>query len=272
MLWLPHSGQVKRITNGAIVGGFAGTQVTSGASNVYGTIVELISAASNTRDSWGIWVTICAETSPGAAQTQACCDILIGGATDDMLINSLICGGAHRAPTINYFFPLHIPAGLRIAAQISCFAASRVFRVMVTLFGEGSPPFRVGRKVTTLGTKVTNSRGQAVTPTASSGAASVTELEDSTVEDYFAFMPGFQTETDTAWATEQINIGIGVGASTEERIGTWYGAQSSTEENFGMQPCIPAFYNAPAGSRITMLASQSGSLELAYGGLIYAVS
>lgn len=272
-LWLPHSGDQRIVTNVGIVGATPyGTSVTAGASNVYGTVTELISSGNNNQDSWGIFISIMSTSSPGALATQACCDILIGGATDDVLISSLICGGAMRAPGSNYFFPLHIPQGKRIAAQISCFTASRIYGVAVWLYGGGMIPFRTGRKVITYGTKVTNSRGQAITVTASAGAASVTELTSSTTEDHFAVLPGFQTETDTAWATEQFNIGIGIGASTEERLGTWLHSQSSTEESFGPAPPLPAYRSIPSGSRLTMLASQTGSNELAYGGLIYAVS
>lgn len=272
MLWLPSAGQVRTISNAGIVGAFPGSAITAGAADTYGSIVELISAANNDQDSWGISFTILSTTSPGALATQACMDILIGGATDDVLVSSLICGGAMRAPAINYFFPVHIPQGKRIAAQVSCATASRVFHCAVTLFGGGVPSFRTGRKITTLGTKVNNSRGVTCTTATSGGAAVATQIIASTAEDYFAVLPGFQTETDTSMATEQMNIGIGIGAATEERIGTWNWAHSSTEENFGPSPPIPAFKSVPSGSRLTLLASSAGSAETAYGGLIYAVS
>lgn len=272
MLWLPQSGQTRVITNGALTGGLPGTALTSGAANTYGTIAELISAASNDQDSWGINVTITADAAPGGAATEACIDILIGGATDDVLISSLICGGAQRAPTINYFFPLHVPQGLRIAAQASCAVASKAFHVLVNLYGGGVPPFRSGRKVTTLGTKINNSRGVAITPTASGGAASVTQIVASTSEDYFCVLPGFQCSTDTTMTTGQMNIGIGVGAATEERVGTWWYGLNSGEEQFGPYPAIPAYRSIPSGSRLTILASNSTTNDAAYDGLIYAVS
>lgn len=273
MLWFPNSGQTRVFTNGSLIGELPGTSVvSSGTTNTYGSIVELISAATNVQDSWGINVTITADVAPGALATESCIDILIGGATDDVLISSLICGGAQRAPTINYFFPLHIPRGVRIAAQASSVITSKAFHVMVNLYGGGVPPFRVGRKVSTLGTKINNSRGVAITPTASGGAASVTQIVASTTEDYFCVMPGFQCSTDTTMTTGQMNIGIGIGAATEERVGTWWYGMNSGEEQFGPYPSVPIYDSIPSGSRLTMLASYSTTIDAAYDGLIYAVS
>lgn len=272
MLWLPHSGQIKVVDNGGIVGGWIGATVSSGTANNYGSVTEILASGSNIQDSWGIFISLQAETSPGATATQGVCDILIGGATDDMLISSLILGGASRSPSHNYFFPLHIPAGLRLAAQISCNVV-RTFHVFVALYGGGHPAFRVGRKVTTLGTKQDNSRGVALSaPGTSGGTATATQIVASTSDDYFALYPGFQINGDTSWATERMNVGIGIGASTEQRVGTWWYGTTSTEEIFGPVPSLPAFCAAPSGSRLTLLCSNSGSNETNYDGLIYAVS
>ena len=105
------------------------------------------------------------------------------------------------------------------------------------------------------------------------GGASVTEMPASTTEDHFSVMPGFQPETDsTLGGTRYLNIGIGVGAATEDRVGTWIYSTTSVEELSGPTPNMPAFVDIPAGSRLTMLASNSGTNDAAYGGLIYAVS
>jgi hypothetical protein len=94
----------------------------------------------------------------------------------------------------------------------------------------------------------------------------------SSTADHFYFMPGFQHSTDTTitplgW----VNIGIGVGASTEERIGTWWYHKNTVEELGGPVPALGAFRDVPSGTRLTMLASNSGANDAAYDGLIYAV-
>lgn len=276
MLWTPTAGDVKVISNSQIVGtGSPGTSIPDGASiNTYGAVTEVISAASNTQNSWGIVIFPNINTNPSAAIQDACMDILIGGATDDVLISGLLIGGAYGTASRSYFFPVHIPEGVRIAARVSCGAAHATDpSVLIQLLGGGVPPFRVGRKITTYGTKVNNSRGQAVTPTASGGAASVTQMTASTSEDHFYFLPSFQVETDTTISTQTfVNVGIGVGAATEDRIGTWWFGKDASERQSGPFPQWGAFTQVPSGSRLTILASNGGANDSAHGALIHAVS
>jgi hypothetical protein len=277
MLWTPQKGATKVISNLGIVGTAApGTAVVSnGTTNLDGAVTEIISAANNVQDSWGIGIQIFATSAaPSTLASQGCVDILIGGATDDVLIPALICGHVGNTELgIGYFFPLHIPAGVRIAATYANVKVSHSIQMIMHLYGGSSPPpWRVGSRVTTYGTQVDNARGQAVTPTASGGAASVTQMTASSTYDHFAFMAGFQPETDTTVTQKHYNIGIGVGASTEERIGTWHYFYTAAEEARGPIPAFPCFRDVPAGTRLTILASNSGTNDAAYGSLIYAVS
>ncbi|MBA3576192.1 MAG: hypothetical protein H0W39_01050 [Sphingomonas sp.] len=275
MLWVPQKGRVKQITNGGIVGTVSpGTAITANATTLLdGAVTEFISAAANDQDSWGIHIMITADVSPSAvAAVQTCLDILIGGATDDVLIPALICGGTSTYSSINYFFPLHIPQGKRIAGILASAKVSMAYRVQITLYGGSPPPWRVGQKVTALGTQANNARGQAVVPTESGGAASVTQMVASSVSDYFAFMPGFQTSTDATMSFVSYNIGIGIGASVEDRIGTWTATTTGSEEHHGPFPAFPIFQDVPAGSRISLLASNSGLNNATYDALIYGVN
>lgn len=277
MLWLPQSGcGITVITNGGIVG--SATPWTAVASNATtlldGAVTELISAANNTRDSWGLEVLI---TATGAATTasEAALDLLIGGATDDVLAAALLCGYTNAASSgaTRYFFPVHIPAGLRIAAQLASVRTSITARVGIWLYGGSNPPFRVGRKITTYGTQVNNARGVALTVAASGGTAGVTQMTASSTYDHFYMVPGFQPATDTSVTPAGwVNVGIGVGASTEQRIGTWWYGKDTTENSNSMIPMFGAFCNVPAATRLSILASNSGANDAAYDGLIYAVS
>lgn len=276
MLALPNLGDVKVITNQGIVGtATPGTGVPSNATTLLdGAVTELISAAQNTQDSWGIAISI-QDTGATATSSEAALDILIGGATDDVLIPALLCGWAYLGGQMSrfYFFPLHIPAGVRLAAVLASVRTSITARVTVWLYGGCPAPWRVGRKVVTYGTQANNARGQAIVPSTSGAAASVTQLTAATSEDHFAFFPGFQPEADSTLAANQmVNIGIGVGAATEERIGTWEYMILANEAVGGPAFPMPAFRNVPAGSRLTMLASNNlASNDAGYGGLIYAV-
>lgn len=281
MLWVPQKGRVRTVTNGGIVGSATpGTAIPSNATTLLdGAVTEVIASGSNDQDSWGILVQCWNQTSPSGVAAEAALDILIGGATDDVLIAALLVGGASPlgATAISggpreYFFPVHIPQGKRIAAIHASVRTSINLRLLVTLFGGGVPPGRVGRKVTTYGSQINNARGQAVTPSQSGAAASATEMSASTSEDHFAFLPGFQCSTDTTVAGTVVNLGIGVGASTEDRIGTWWCSLNSSECQTAPIPSEPALQDVPAGSRLTLLASNSGTNDSAYDGLIYAVS
>ncbi len=274
MLWVPQKGRIKQITNGGIVGTITpGTAITANATTLLdGAVTEFISVDANDQDSWGIGIMITAIVSPSTLATQTCLDILIGGVTDDVLIPALICGGASTYSSINYFFPLHIPQGKRIAGILASVKVSMAYHVQITLYGGSPPPWHVGQKVTAIGTQVNNARGQAVGTTASGGAASVTEMVASSDTDYFAFMPGFQTVDDTTMSFVSYNIGIGIGASVVDRIGTWTATTTGSEEHHGPFPMFPIFQDVPAGSRISFLASNSGLNNAAYDGLIYAVS
>lgn len=277
VLWTPTPAAVNVIRNGGIVGSSTpGTSVPDGGSvNTYGTVTELISAANNVRDSWGIEILCMATLNPSALVGEASLDILIGGATDDVLISSLLVGGSYFSAQRSFFFPVHIPAGVRIAAKISAGAAQTTEPcVLVNLYGGVEPPFRTGRKVTTYGTKVNNSRGVAITPSTSGGAATATEITAATSEDHFWFLPGFQVSTDSTLTTNTtINVGIGVGAATEERIGTWWFSKAASEVQSGPWPSMGAYRDVPAGTRLTLLASNGGAAnDAAHDGLIYAVS
>jgi hypothetical protein len=274
MLWIPNS-DVGMVTNMSLVGdNTPGTLVPSSTttSNAKGAVTELISDADNVRDSWGIYISV-RNTGSASTARQARIEILIGGATDEILIPGLVCGYTTLQPAVREFlFPLHVPAGVRIAATHANVTTSVNASVCIILYGGGVPPWKVGRKVTVYGTPINDARGQAITPAISGGAGSVTEMTASSSEDHFAFLPGFQPATDTSTATRGYNVGIGVGAATEQRIGTWLFLANNSESMGGPTPPFPAFKNVPSGTRLTFLCSNDGSNDAGYDGLIYAVS
>ncbi len=278
MLHIPSPPGVKVISNDTIVGSLTPwTSVPFNATTLlYGAVTELISAANNTQDSWGVEV-LAFGTGASAASTPTCLDILIGGATDDVLIPGLLCGQTYNAAIRSWYFPVHVPAGVRIAARAASVRTSAAdtdgVRVCVRLYGGAPPPHKVGRKVTTYGTKPSAARGLSITPAASGAAASVTQMTASTTERHFAFLPSFQLGGDTAVATSALlAVGIGIGAATEERIGTWWFAIDTQEAAMGPIPGTPVYREVPSGTRLTMLVSNSTTNESGYDGLVHAVS
>lgn len=269
-LVIPRVGSQVNIHNSGIVGNTFPT-VTSGAANTYGTVTELISAGNNTQRSWGITV-VASETGSSAVSSGCCVDILVGGATDDVLISSLLLGWSYGGPTRSYFFPVEIPAGVRIAAQVANEAAAKTIGLAIWLHGGAQAPWPTGRKVTTYGTKNNPARGQSITPAQSGAAASTTELAAATSEDHFYFLPGFEPYNDTTIQNRNHSIGIGIGSTPTQRIGTWEFGFDSGEKSSGPMPSMGVWTPVAAGTRLAMLASNSGTNDTSYGGLIYAVS
>jgi hypothetical protein len=246
-----------------------GTSCTTGAAaSTKGTAVQLI--ASTAFDAY--WVMVMATNYGLAATTsRGCLDILVGAATERVLIPNLLmgfCGGSSvlgAGPV--WQFPLSIPAGTRIAAQVAGDRTSTAMRVAIFLYGgDGYPPFRVGQKVTTYGIG-TVPAGTSVTPGASGAEGSWTQITSSTTEGHFAFMPSLQPPTGDTTLTpvKHTFLDIGVGAATEEPIG---GSEQSyiytveTGELMGgpFNP-FPCFQDIPSGSRLTARLSASGALD-----------
>ena len=276
MLLMPGSGDMRVISNMGLVGTTApGVAVPEGAAvDTYGATTEVLSAAANTQDSWGIHITLTAITAPAAAIAHGVVDILLGTATEDVLVSSLIVGGSYITSRRSFFFPVRIPSGTRIAARFaSGMAHATDAEVGIYLYGGCPSPFRTGRKVTTYGTKVGPARGVALTVAASGAAATATQITAATTDDHFYFLPGFQAETDSSVTPNTfVNVGIGVGAATEERIGTWWFSKTTEERQSGPWPDWGVWRDVPAGQRLTLLCSNGGNNDAAYGGLIYAVS
>lgn len=277
MLWVPKKGPLRVEHNtGAVGTATPGTSVTtSGTASVKGTPAELIAATAFE----AYWLTVVAANY-GASATDAQCamDILIGGATEDILIPDLLAGGcgdvssqAH-GPKI-WQFPLYIPAGSRLAVQAAGARLSTAFQVWVYLYGgDGYPPFRVGSKVTTYGIS-TVPNGTTVAPGASGAAATFTQMTASTSEDHFALVPSFQVGADTVWVAGSVLVSLGVGAATADIVGSGYWfMKDQTEKMGGPLPSMPTFVDVPAGSRLTLGASHSGVNDASYSGCIHAVS
>lgn len=278
MLWVPQKGIVRVQSNGGTVGvASPGTSATTGgAASTKGTAVELISSTSF--DAY--WITILAM-GYGASTTasEGALDILVGAATEEVLIANLLMGncgemggGSTKGPK-RWDFPLYIPAGTRIAAQV---AGARVTTAMVVYVeirgGNGIPPFRVGSKVTTYGMG-TVPDGTAITPGATGGTGAWAQIVASTTEDHFAFVPSFQITTDVSTNNRSYIVDLGIGAATEEQIGYGYWFSASSDERMeGPYNSMPTFHDVPSGTRLVMRASNSGTNDGAYNGCIHAVS
>lgn len=248
---------------------------TSGSSaSIKGTAVQLI--ASTAFDAYFLRV-IASGYANSTIASQGALDILIGSSPETVLIPDLLMGycgglGAFKGPKV-WDFNILIPAGSRLAAQAAGNRLSASVRVGVYLYGgHGYPPFRVGSKVTTYGmTTVPN--GTAITPGTSGAVGAFAEITPSTTEDHFAMVPSFQVSASTGVSLLNFTVEIGSGAATEEVVSPpfWY-STDSTETMDGPYNPMPVFQDIPAGTRLAMRASASGTPNPNYNGVIHAIS
>lgn len=271
MLWVPQKGVLRYEHNYGGVGSSApGTSVTTGASaSTKGTPVQLI--ASTAFDSYLMLIT--ADNYGASATTsRGCLDILVGAATEEVLIANLLMGFCGNAAGGNgpktWLFPLYVPAGTRIAAQVAGDRTSTAMRVGIQLYGgDGYPPFRVGQRVVTYGIG-TVPAGVSVTPGASGVEGSWTEITASTTENHFCIVPSAQPPTgDTTLTASTVFMDIGVGAATEEIVAGG-GMESSyifnldaTERVCGPANYIPTFADIPSGQRLTARLSRNSAAD-----------
>jgi hypothetical protein len=253
-----------------------GTSVTTGASSgTKGSVAELI--ASTAFDAWEI---IIAAANYGTSNNASpgCLDILIGAATEEVLIPDLLMGGCSlfggngitgsTGPKM-WKFPLYIPAGSRLSAQAAGGRTSTAFRVGIWLRGgDGSPPFRVGRKVTTYGvSSVPN--GVTISPSGGTFGAWA-EITAGTSEDHFALVPSYQPN-DSSLNSDANLVQIGIGSATEEAIGDYLYMLGEAERMGGPVFYEPTFADIPAGTRLAMRGAYSGSADTV-NGAIHGVS
>lgn len=280
MLWVPQKGRPRMEHNYGTVGSTTyGTSVTTGGTSATkGTPAQVFAASAFDAYLIAINAHSYGDTNTNSAGAL---DILVGGATEDILIPNLLFGqadGVAAAGTTTHgfgrtwLFPLYIPAGTRIAVQAAGERTSTALRVGIALYGgDGMPPFRVGRKVTTYGMG-TVPNGTAITPGASGAAGSHTQMTAATSEDHFAVLPSFQVQGDSSISRSNYNVGIGVGAATEDEVAQWMFNTHANEIMVGPYPNMPHFIDIPSGTRLTMRVSNSSANDAGYGGVIHAVS
>jgi hypothetical protein len=279
-LWIPQKGNLLTESNVAAVSTLnIGSTVTTGAaSTTKGTVVQLI--ASTAFDAYWIEIMAC-DYALSATACEGMLDILIGSATEEILIPNLLmghCSGPNLAaiPASNgktWAFPLYIPAGSRIAAQVAGIRLSTAMRVAVSLHGgHGIPPFRVGSKVVTYPVSPTVPRGVAIT-VGNATEGGWTEIVAATTEDHFCVVPSLQPATDTTITQKTLQMEVGVGAATEEQIGGSYTWTTGTGEGMtGPWPAMPIFTDIPSGTRLVARVSGSAAGDTATDVALHCVS
>lgn len=146
-----------------------GTSITANASahtkaTSYTTLI-----ASTTQDAWGITVML-TNTAVASTRTSTLVDIAIGAASSEVVIIANLIGGNASATGgaqgwgHQYFFPIHIPAGVRLSARSQAFTGSDTVNVAIQLHHHYDPNVWYGSRVTTYGADTATSSGTSMSP------------------------------------------------------------------------------------------------------------
>ena len=271
MLWTPPQ-RLRTQSNAPTLATLTpGTAVTTGAtSSTKGSATQLI--ASTKFDVWGVTL-VFTDYGASATASDACFDLLLG-ANDDVRVANLLCGYSPSSSsfgTQRYWFPLYIPAGVKVSGRAAGLRTSTAMQVQIFLEGgTPSPPWRVGSRVTTYGITTVPNGTNVVAGNAAEG--SWTQMTASTSEDHFYLVPSFQLTSETSISSRALNVDYGVGGSGSEVLlgSVDYGQSSfellSTPGDLGGEDV-----HVPAGSRLVMRASSTG-VSNNYNGALYGIS
>lgn len=247
-----------------------GTTVTaSGSTHTKGSYSQLIAATA--RDACGIMVLL---NNVGVASTnaRALVDIAIGAASSEqVLIPDLMAGNAGAwNNAMNggamYYFPIRIPAGVRLSARCQASTASDTVNVVVWLVGGLSlPGLYAGQRVTAYGIDSANSSGVAHTPGSTNAYATATQIVSSTGRPIRALQLGVDMGTDTTGTNMRGMVRIGLGATPNYIAEHLPFGESTTLES--MDNRMTNFllsmmgFNIPAGADLRLSAMVSGTGE-----------
>jgi hypothetical protein len=225
-----------------------GTVVTTGAINTKGSYVQLV--ASTPSDACAIEVAF--ANSNGFVSDYASLDIAIGASGSEVIIIADLKFSSDQFGTNNFFFPISIPAGTRIAARSQATAASQPSIAMVHLFdGEYSPESRAD--VDTIGFNAATTLGITITPSGTANTkGSYSQITASTSQDYRGFALVFDGQgLTTPAAPYLIDFAIGAAASEVNIIPNYLVWQGRTPSLYA--PINTNYYpiQIPAGTRLS---------------------
>lgn len=205
-------------------------------------------------------------------------DIGMGGAgSEQVIIPDLIAGYALNASVSNsahvYFFPLFIPAGVRLAARAQALVASDTVACRINLFQRPTSAGWVGTRVTAYGVDSAQSRGTAVTSGGANTYGTATSLSASTANPIKYMQMGMQGNGRTALVDSRVLTDIRLGASTSiagPLIGNTDTGSESTGFSSANDQLARMSFGIPAGQDLRM-ASMSSSASQAFDFIIYGV-
>lgn len=252
-------GQIVEV-GGDVVANSTGTVLTSGAANVKGDWVQLI--ASTAYDSSFIGISL---TDMNAGDIDMLVDIAIGAdGFEVVILESLYTGSGAASNTYGgyYLFPLIIPEGTRISANVQSSGATDTVDCVVQLFAGGFAQGTQLQLVETYGADVSTSGGEVIDPGSTvDEAGGYTQIVASTAYDIKMLAIAIVNGANVARAsyTWLLTVGIGTAASEVAILENIPLTSSSASDMVVPQTLYMLPVNIPAGTRIAVQAQCSGN-------------
>lgn len=254
--------------------------VTAGTTpNKNATYTTLIAATSYA--SYGIMVQLAGLQTTASTNQRCLVDIALGAAASEVvIIPNLTCGNvadyvAASGKGVLYFFPIYIPAGVRVSATAAASTSADVVNIAVRLFqhpmGAGA---WFGSRVTAYGADTGNIRGTSTTP-AQNGFGTVVQITASTTNPIRYMQIGYDLLSDTTGASTRMLAKIYLGNATSTladmlplKESTTIECVDFTDANFILSHMM---FNLPAASDLRVAISRDAASPEARGVILYGV-
>lgn len=222
----------------SVNGGCFGLSQAFDDTNIRGSVTITASASANTKGSYTTVIATTACEGKGLLlDLQAgniddkLIDIAIGAAGSETIIIADIFQGARVGQfqgNISLYFPVRVPAGVRLSARCQCSNASRTTFVGVTLFKgdeRQSGILPLAGKIVTLAAVAGSSRGTTITPSSSANTwLAWTQLAATADADIYALMVAIGNAGTTSKTAAMYRFALGIGAAAgESTILEWVG-------------------------------------------------
>lgn len=247
-----------------------GTTVTASATaHTKGSWTEII--ASTDKDSWGFWLKL-SDVAAGATDTSLLVDIGYGpAASEQVLVADINAGQATASSSAGklYYFPVFVPAGVRVVARCQAAVASDTVLVSIFLCQDVLYPIVAG-PAETYGAVSASSRGTLVTA-GNAAFGSWTQISTGTARAHRFWVLGADGGSDTTMAirTKLIELGIGPDSGNVTAIASFTVGMDNSETVTTAFPLIAAS-PVPSGTALWIRVAQDGAAE-ARGYIVYGV-
>ena len=210
----------------------------------------------STAAEWNGFFVQLAATSTAGADTRRLMQLYIGpNGSETVLVPWFSIG--QRAGLEWIYFPIRVPAGVRVSAKHRGTQTSNNRAVgVVGITGQYAPgPGGLFTRAVTYGANTATSSGTLCTANVSTNVfGSWVEFSASTTAPIHAFMVFIGGRDGTTILAHQFDVSIGVGAAASEVAvldGPWHGTWATSESyDAYVPPYVPIGVNIPAGSRL----------------------